>query len=107
MLAQLAGRRLKPHLVDDRQAILEATRSLGRRFLGDSPCLTEALTVRTFFQRRGYPAELRIGVLKSPIGQLLAHAWLESEGAVVIGDVQSPNKFTAFPLPIQQRKYYR
>jgi hypothetical protein len=107
MLEQLAGWRAKSQQVDDRQTILQATRSLGRRLLGDSPCLTEALTVQTLFRRRGYPAELRIGVVKSPPGELLAHAWVESAGAIVIGGGQSPIRFTAFPTPIQRQKLHR
>jgi hypothetical protein len=35
--------------------------------------------------RRGYPALLHIGVAKGKEGQFQAHAWVESEGKVVIG----------------------
>jgi hypothetical protein len=35
--------------------------------------------------RQGYPALLHIGAAKGEGGQLRAHAWVESEGRVVIG----------------------
>jgi hypothetical protein len=47
--------------------------------------------------RRGYLADLRIGVIKADSGQLEAHAWVESEGQVIIGGSDSPFRFT--PLP--------
>src|SRR5690554_5103790 len=85
VLTKLGDRHVKVDQVDDLPIIVQVTRSLGRLLLGDSPCLTEALTVQTFFRRRGYPAELRIGVSKSRTGQLCAHAWVESAGTIVIG----------------------
>jgi hypothetical protein len=60
-------------------------------------CLSQALAAQTLFLRQGYPAELHIGVAKNETGQLEAHAWVESEGQVVIGDLQNLSRYT--PLP--------
>lgn len=48
-------------------------------------CLTKALTARILVTRRGYLAEVRYGVAREAKEDFLAHAWLESEGRVVIG----------------------
>jgi hypothetical protein len=48
-------------------------------------CLTKALTAQVLLGRRSLPARLHIGAVKGDEGQFLAHAWVESEGTVVIG----------------------
>lgn len=35
--------------------------------------------------RKGYPACLRIGVSRGEGGRLQAHAWVESQGKIVVG----------------------
>lgn len=51
-------------------------------------CLVRALATGIVLKRYGYPSELKIGVMKPVGGGFEAHAWLESGGAVVIGDFQ-------------------
>ena len=51
-------------------------------------CLVRALATGIVLNRHGYPSELKIGVMKPVGGRFEAHAWLESEGNVVIGDFQ-------------------
>lgn len=63
--------------------------AVSRRLLRDRPCLTQALAVHWLLQRRGYPAELCIGVVKEADGRLYAHAWVESNGAVVVGGAEA------------------
>jgi hypothetical protein len=53
--------------------------------LGENACLTQALAGLFLLRRRGWPAVLRIGVMKKEDGSLQAHAWLMSEGQVVLG----------------------
>ncbi len=48
-------------------------------------CLTQALAAQWLFAWFGHPTELRIGVAKGNGKLLRAHAWLESEGRVVVG----------------------
>lgn len=52
---------------------------------GNKTCLIRALAAQVLLARRGYPALLHLGVLKSEGGKFQAHAWLESEGEVLIG----------------------
>ena len=48
-------------------------------------CLTQAFAAEVLLRRYGHEARLRIGVAKGVSDGLLAHAWVESEGNVVIG----------------------
>jgi hypothetical protein len=40
--------------------------------------------------------QLKIGVLKHPGDRLAAHAWLEYEGQVILGDLRNLGQFTSF-----------
>lgn len=55
---------------------------------GGSNCLVRALASEYILGRFGYPSELKIGVAKGAAGELAAHAWLESDGRVVIGEFE-------------------
>lgn len=61
-----------------------AVAAAGRRIPGAS-CLTEALAMQFLLSRRGITSQVCIGVRKSPDGVFQAHAWVEREGAVIIG----------------------
>jgi hypothetical protein len=63
-----------------------AVRAASRFIPGASNCLVRALATQTLLGRFGYRSELRIGARKDPAGSLAAHAWLESAGAIVIGE---------------------
>ena len=50
-------------------------------------CLTQALAGQVLLERYGYPALVHVGVTKkAKNGTFQAHAWLESDGKVVIGE---------------------
>jgi hypothetical protein len=53
--------------------------------------------------RHSYPTTLRLGVARSPEGRLEAHAWLEHEGDIVIGNLPYLERFT--PLPSLEQKH--
>jgi len=52
---------------------------------GASHCLTQALAAQILLIRRGYPAKVCFGVLPESTKPFIAHAWVESNGVVVIG----------------------
>ena len=52
---------------------------------GARSCLPQALATQSLLERRGVPARLRLGLAKSDNGTIEGHAWVESEGRVVIG----------------------
>lgn len=64
---------------------------------GHVKCLARALTTQLLLIRCGYSPELRIGVAKGDKGQFEAHAWVEHQGVVVIGNLSDLGRFT--PLP--------
>jgi hypothetical protein len=67
------------------------------RYVPAATCLTQALAAKTLLARKGYPADLRIGVLKTKEGKFEAHAWLESDGKIVIGDLPDLARYSALP----------
>ena len=60
-------------------------------------CLTQALAAQILLSRAGHRSTLRIGVLTTG-GRFKAHAWLEHNGRIVIGDVPGINEFQTLPL---------
>jgi Transglutaminase-like superfamily len=65
-----------------------AVRAASRFIPNGSNCLLRALATQSMLGRFGYRSELRIGVRKADDGGIAAHAWLESGGAVVIGEFE-------------------
>lgn len=51
-------------------------------------CLTRAMAAQIMLARRGYPVLLHIGVAREAEEQFLAHAWLECEGRVIVGEYE-------------------
>jgi hypothetical protein len=50
-----------------------------------STCLSQALTAQVLLARHKHPAHLRVGFARGEGGRLQGHAWLESQGRVVVG----------------------
>jgi hypothetical protein len=72
--------------------------SVAKRFVPKGNCLPQALAAESLLARDGYPVEFRIGVVKTDQGGLEAHAWVESGGRLVVGDLtQGLDTYT--PLP--------
>lgn len=50
-------------------------------------CLTQALAAHLMLRRDDHPSALRLGVARPEGGTALeAHAWVESDGVIVVGD---------------------
>lgn len=64
---------------------------------GEVKCLAQALATQILLAQLGYQTQLRIGVAKGERGQLKAHAWVESQGKIVIGGLKNLGHYT--PLP--------
>ncbi len=64
---------------------------------GGVKCLARALTTHCLMLQYGYIPQLCIGVAKGDSGQLEAHAWVENQGLVVIGQLPDLERFK--PLP--------
>jgi hypothetical protein len=48
-------------------------------------CLTQGLATQVMLGQLGQRSELRLGVARSAQGQFEAHAWVETQGRIVIG----------------------
>jgi hypothetical protein len=70
-----------------RDLIAWSVTAAGNAFPGGRNCLVSALAAEIMLRRYGYPAELRIGVA-NPAEGFKAHAWLESDGSIVVGDFE-------------------
>lgn len=81
----------------DRDLAVWAVEAAGRRLLSRNPCLPKALAVLILFRRAGEDAELLVGVARDADGPVQAHAWVESEGRVVIGGDVPLEKYTRLP----------
>jgi hypothetical protein len=55
------------------------------RYIPNTTCLTQALSVQFLLARSGYPSQVQIGVAQGEERRFEAHAWVECRGAVVIG----------------------
>ena len=73
-------------------------RAVGRR-LPSMTCLIEAMALQDLLARRGWSAQLRIGV-RNHGESLEAHAWLESGGRVLIGDMPDLGSYQTLAAPV-------
>jgi len=63
------------------------------RCVPQATCLTQALAAQVLLGFAGIPACLRIGVSKEAPQQLEAHAWLESDGQILLGGSDADQKY--------------
>ena len=77
--------------------IIWAVRVASRYLPGRVKCLARALTTQVLLERHGYPAQLQIGFAKGDQG-LEAHAWVESQGRIVIGGLKDIERYTTLPM---------
>lgn len=71
-----------------------AVRAVGKRLLPERPCLTQALVLQSLLRWYGdNSSELCIGVDKDGSGGLIAHAWVEYNGKILIGGASPRKKF--------------
>ena len=70
------------------------------RYVPKATCLTQAIATMILLYLKNYPATLRIGVARNNEGRFEAHAWVESEGSVVIGGSKTNlySKYSLLPL---------
>lgn len=72
--------------------------SVASRLVPQATCLPQALAAEALLAQDRHPVVLRIGVVKTDAGRIEGHAWVESEGRIVIGDLD--RRHAAYtPLP--------
>jgi hypothetical protein len=92
-LARISRNRPRSHAVAPARAAW-AVLVASRHVPGTSHCLTRALAGQLMLARSGIPARLRIGLARGEQGRLHGHAWLESDGKILIGG-QEASDYTA------------
>ena len=68
--------------------------NLVSRYMPGVKCLAKALTTQVIMSQNGYLSQLKIGVVKGKKGQLEAHAWVEYQGIIVMGDLSDLERYT-------------
>ncbi len=82
----------------DEGRLIWAITRLSLQLLGQESCLRQALTGLYFFSRAGMRVSLRIGVRKGMGDAVLAHAWIERDGKVLLGGTDNLlNHFIRLP----------
>lgn len=76
------------------QHIVRFVQVSARYMPGKAKCLAKALTTYLLMGCLGYSPQLRIGVLKDATGNFSAHAWIEHQGEVVIGQLNDLSSYT-------------
>lgn len=73
------------------------------RYIPFSTCLSRALTGLYLLKKYGIESKLQFGVLKDTDKKVQAHAWLENEDRVIIGNL--PGLKDYIKLPALTRKF--
>lgn len=78
------------------QQLIRAIETASRFVPGGTNCFVRALSTRTLMSRYGLGSTIRLGVARAPSGELAGHAWLEHQGAVLVGE-QGREGFVPMP----------
>lgn len=71
--------------------------TVASRYVPAATCLARAMATEVLLSHCGHPAALRVGVARSEAGEFQAHAWVECQRRVVIGDTKALSRFTLLP----------
>jgi hypothetical protein len=66
-------------------------------YIPKARCLCRALAGQVLLSWHGIPSDLRIGVAKKNGSELEVHAWVETEGRVLIGDLEDLSQYVQLP----------
>lgn len=66
------------------------------RLVPAASCLTQALAAQWLLRLRGERAQLCLGMTRSKSGHMEAHAWLEHDGGVLIGNLPHLGSYHRF-----------
>lgn len=73
--------------------------NVASRYLPYPPkCLARALATQFLLRWQGHSSQFYIGVRKNGTGALAAHAWIMSEGKVVMGQISNLSQYVPLPF---------
>ena len=96
-ISQVNSVKAKQCCAPTRETIAKVVNISSRYIPGGAKCLARALTTQVLMNQFGYSSQLRIGVAKSDGGEFQAHAWVESQGEIVIGNLTDLSQYTPMP----------
>ena len=73
--------------------VVYAISRASKYFHGNNTCLIQSVVGLYLLEKNGISTKLCIGVVKNDSGGLCAHAWVESNGKIIIGGTKSPLNF--------------
>lgn len=81
----------KPGVARDPSLADRVARAVTRagRVVPGATCLTQALATQVLLERHGLPTRLHIGVVRAGGQAVRGHAWVETQGVIVIGGAMS------------------
>lgn len=65
---------------------------VSKRYLPPPTCLVQAVVAQVFYSTHGIHTDLHFGVRKRK-EKLKAHAWLESDGKIFVGDIEGLEQY--------------
>ena len=71
--------------------------AVANRYVVAASCLPTAMTTHILLAKCGHLSCLRIGVARSEDGEIAAHAWVESCGRIVIGNLPDISRYVMLP----------
>jgi hypothetical protein len=66
-------------------------------------CLPQAYAGNLLLHRYGFASTVQVGVSRDPKGAVEAHAWVEHEGRVLIGELPDLARFVPLPPLVEAR----
>ena len=67
------------------------------RYVPSATCLAQALTLQALLSREGIHSDLALGVAREDKPGIIAHAWVEIDGTVIIGG-QERDRYTRLKM---------
>src|SRR5256885_9728237 len=97
LLARATRSTRRPLAVPASPARIAWAIAVAGRFVPRATCLPPALATETLLVQDRYSPQVRIGVVKAWAGRLLAHAWVECDGHVIVGDLRDLARYASLP----------
>jgi hypothetical protein len=79
------GQSIFPEKILSAKKVSWAVRTVSQ-YVPSATCLAQALTLHALLSREGISSDLAIGVARDDKSGIAAHAWVEIDGTVIIGE---------------------
>jgi hypothetical protein len=99
ILKQISAKVAQPRSASQKRSEFSKERGVwaiqvASRYVPRTTCLAQALAAQALLGFGGIPASVRIGVAKPTAGDFEAHAWVESDGKILMGGAEAGQRYT-------------